>query len=103
MDLDIGIILIFALVWGIISALVGKSKGINGFWYGFCLGFIGLIVVLCKKSKDNEPISSKIVIDSTKTNSKDKFTTLEKLHELKINGAITEEEYLQEKTKIMGE
>lgn len=103
MDLNIVEILIFALIWGIISALVGKAKGINGFWYGFFLGLIGLIIVLCKKSKNNEPISSKVVTDNVKTSTEDKFATLEKLHELKANGAITDEEYIEEKAKIMGE
>ena len=52
----IAFILGCAVFWGIICHLVGKSKGISGFWWGFCLGFIGLIVVLCMERKKTEVV-----------------------------------------------
>lgn len=41
--------LVTAIIWGIITYSVNNNKGYyGGFWWGFFLGFIGLIVVACK-------------------------------------------------------
>lgn len=90
-------ILLANLIWGIAAMAIGKAKGINGFFYGFCLGFIGLIIVICMKEK--EPIKNE---DPNTFNSNiDKYSSLEKLNELKNSGALSEEEYNLEKNKIM--
>ena len=41
------IIIIWGIVWGFVAKAIGDSKGINGFWWGFLLGLIGVIVVAC--------------------------------------------------------
>lgn len=51
MELLIWIIvsLICACFWGFITSLISESKGYDsGFWWGFWLGIIGLIVVAFK-------------------------------------------------------
>ena len=42
------------LFWGIICHFVAKSKNNSGFWWGFFLGLIGLIVVACASPKEQE-------------------------------------------------
>lgn len=87
-------ILIWGVIWGAICQAVGNSKNINGFWWGFCLGFIGLIIVLCSKDRK----VSKIDIS---TNNTSKYSQLEKLSKLKNSGAISDEEFEQEKEKLL--
>ena len=42
--------LIVALVFGLVTMMMGKSKGRSGsFWWGFFLGIIGVIVVATQK------------------------------------------------------
>lgn len=93
-------VLIWSAFWGIITEVVEKKRGIRGFWYGFCLGLIGLIIVDCVKIK-REPLVEPKIISDNMFEKEDKFKTLEKLHELKTNGVITEEEYIIEKNKIL--
>lgn len=40
--------------WGIICHFVAKTKNNSGFWWGFLLGLIGLIVVACASPKEQE-------------------------------------------------
>lgn len=96
------IILVWSLIWGIASAVLGRTKGINGFWYGFFLGLIGFIIVICMKERKEENVS-RIIVQNSRGTSEDKFKTLEKLYELKSNGVITEEEFNIEKSKIMAD
>lgn len=93
-------VLCWSAFWGIITEVVEKKKGINGFWYGFCLGLFGLIIVDCVKIKKSPTAEPKVIVSNT-VETEDKFKTLEKLHELKTNGVITEEEYIIEKNKIL--
>lgn len=51
------LILLTNLIWGIICMILGKSKGINGFLYGFCLGTIGFIIVICLDKKETNKVS----------------------------------------------
>lgn len=58
-----------------------------------------------RKNRKREPIKEPKVILNDDENTfeieEDKFNKLEKLHELKTNGVITEEEYVIEKNKIL--
>ena len=49
--MEVVYVLFWGVIWGIICQVIGKSKNINGFWLRFLLGVIGLIGVLCSKSK----------------------------------------------------
>lgn len=95
--MDIISYLIAGIIWGVISNYVGKSKNINGFWWGFFLGFIGLIIVICMKPKET------VVIDQIDKNitKENKYDELEKLDNLRKVGAITEYEFEQEKNKLL--
>ena len=95
--MEIGYILIWAIIWGLASSAVGRSKNINGFWWGFLLGLIGFIIVCCMKG--NKGVERINVI--TPANKIDKYEQLEKLHRLKENGAISAKEYEEEKKKLM--
>ena len=95
--MDIISYLVAGIIWGVISNYVGKSKNINGFWWGFFLGFIGLIIVICMKPKET------VVIDQIDKNitKENKYDELEKLDNLRKVGAITEYEFEQEKNKLL--
>lgn len=61
-----GIILIYLLafviggaIWGLVTKKVAESKGYyydNSFWWGFFLGFIGLIVILVRPDNHNQEV-----------------------------------------------
>ena len=93
-------ILFWAVIWGIICQAIGNSKNINGFWWGFFLGFIGLIVVLC--SNETQDITE-INVSSNNSNENriDKYEQLEKLARLKETGALSEDEFENEKKKLL--
>ncbi len=47
-------VLIWAVIWGCITKKINENKGyVGGFAWGFWLGFIGLIVVLCKRENSS--------------------------------------------------
>ncbi len=76
--------------FGVVTYYIGKSRGHqNCFWWGFFLGLIGLIVVLCLK--DNTTTSSNL----------DNVEALDKLQKLKENGTISEKEFEESKKKIL--
>ena len=93
-------VLIWEVIWGAICQAVGKQKNINGFWWGFFLGIIGLIVVLCtKEKKDINEIN--VTTNNSNETQTDKYEQLEKLSKLKESGAISEEEFESEKKKLL--
>ena len=80
----------FGIIWGLATQSIGKSRGHqNCFWWGFFLGLIGLIVVLCLNPKTNN-----------QNNLFDNIDVLDKLQRLQENGAITKEE-LKKKKKVL--
>lgn len=76
--------------FGIATYYIGKSRGHqNCFWWGFFLGLIGLIVVLCLN--DNTSSSS----------NSDNVEALDKLQKLKESGTISDKEFEESKKKIL--
>lgn len=54
--MTIVIFIVVCIVWGIVTKSINENKGYDGgFWWGFFLGVIGLIVVLRKP--ESRPIS----------------------------------------------
>ena len=49
-------------LWGAATHAINRNKGYwtNGFWWGFWLGWIGLIVVLCKSDNNYVYYSSSV-------------------------------------------
>lgn len=103
--MDLIILIIWGCIWGGIATAVGNSKGINGFWWGFFLGLIGVIVVGCMDSKKTQPQETLVVKQvpnqSPKTSNLDKYEELEKLAKLKEQGAITDDEFNSLKKEIL--
>lgn len=111
--LVIGILYIFAGIylwdvyleeWGIVMTVEGAifeliSFGLftkhilpnkkGSFFYGLLLAIIGVIIAICIKNREN---------NTYKTN---KYEDLEKLQKLKEQGTITNEEFENEKSKIL--
>ena len=81
----------FGITWGLATQSIGKSRGHqNCFWWGFFLGLIGLIVVVCLNPKTNN-----------QNNLIDNIDALDKLKRLQENGAITKEEFEENKKVLL--
>ena len=93
--------IIAIIIWigcGCLCEYLGNLKGQKGcFLYGFLLGFIGIIIVLCLKDKSNEVN----VGNNSNYVSSNKYDDLKKLQELRTSGTITDEEFEKEKSKIL--
>ena len=92
----IGFILMGAAIGSIVFGCVcermcyEKGREEDGFFVGYFLGIIGLIIVATMK--DNNP---------NKTKNFSKYDELKKIQELKESGVLTEEEFEREKNKIL--
>ena len=86
--------LVMAFIFGCVAEEIAKTKNKKGFWWGFWLGIIGIIVVACMPY-DN-------ISNRTKSyKEKSKYEKLEQLQKLREGHSITEEEFEQEKKKIL--
>lgn len=83
--------LISCFITGFIADVVASKKNQKGFWWGFWLSWIGIIIVAC------------MPVDNANNNiqTKSKYEKLEQLAELKKANAITQEEFEQEKQRIL--
>lgn len=68
-----------------------KGRDEDGFYVGYFLGIIGLIIVATMKDKS----------ENNKVEAIDKYDELKKLQDLKNAGTLTEEEFEREKKKIL--
>lgn len=108
-------VLPFILLGFTISSLLGvvcermlKSKGYpieenNGFWWGFFLAVIGLIVCALKPAYSLTQNGLRQVLDQRSSNHKPASISnqIKEINELKEQGLITEEEYEAKKKQIL--
>lgn len=86
---------ISSICMSLICTKVAKERGIkNGFFYGWFLSIIGLMMVAAIPSKKEESDKTKEVVVV------DKYDQVKKLKGLLDSGAITEEEFKSEKEKL---
>ena len=89
------IILAQGLIFGFITIAISKSKGYDGgFWWGFFLGILGLIVVAVRPDKSN-PEQDKSVKAANYTQA------LERLASMRDHGILTEAEFNEKKQEIL--
>lgn len=85
-------------ILGFVTKSISESKGYeDGFWWGFLLGILGIIVVAVRPTLPDE---STIIHEQSSTMA-NYTATLEQLARLKNQGILTEEEYNQKKQKIL--
>lgn len=87
-------VIISSVICGIISRAISKSRGMEGgFWWGFFLYIIGIIVVAVKPN-DNKLVASQVPTISP-------YEDLEKLAKLKEQGVLTDDEYTKLKAECL--
>lgn len=95
----IGVCVLNAIL-GFVTKSISESKGYEGgFWWGFLLGILGIIVVAVRPTLPDE---STIMHERSSTMA-NYTTALEQLARLKDQGILTEEEYNQKKQKILSQ
>lgn len=103
------LMLCWNLTWGWLTYTIGVIKNIKGFWIGFFFNIIGVIIILLLPSRPKLAGNALIITNKCsdkKTISKadnyiNGLSLIKKLTQLKISGAITEEEFEDEKRKIL--
>ena len=91
-------IIIVGLICGLISRAIAKGRGmVGGFWWGFFLWIIGIIVVAVKPN-DKAKNEHNYYVPPTQSFASE----LEKLAELKERGIITQEEFEEKKKQLLG-
>lgn len=108
MDTELVLFIIIPAIsvyFGVLTEILAKSKGINsGFWYGFFFWIIGFILVICMKDKtlNNSNNFENVEQEKSITETfKEKIVELEKLHELKVKGVISESLFDFNKSEIL--
>lgn len=89
------VFLVQGLIFGFITRAIADSKGYDGgFWWGFFLGLLGLIVVAVR------PTMTKV--ESDQGNTAASYTqALERLAAMREQGILTEEEFKEKKQEIL--
>lgn len=86
-------ILIVRPIMGFISMSIASNRGMEGgFGWGFFLGIIGIIVVAIRPNDNKQSTRENTKYSAQKSNQK-VYDDLNKLKELREQGAITENEY----------
>ena len=89
------VFLVQGLIFGFITRAIADSKGYDGgFWWGFFLGLLGLIVVAVRPNQ-RKPVQDKSVKAANYTQA------LERLASMRDQGILTEEEFNEKKQEIL--
>ncbi|SHK67322.1 SHOCT domain-containing protein [Rhodothermus profundi] len=95
-------LLIFWIIMGAVVGIIANSKGKNWFpWflYGALIWPVALTHIIVTKSEKQETATT----PTAKEVQSDLVDKLAKLAELKEKGVITEEEFQEQKRKLLGE
>lgn len=98
--------IIQGLICGFVAQVVSENKGYeDGFFWGFFLGIIGIIVVACKPDNNSSYASALL---SKETEEKDKsekellnVQKLKSYKDLLDSGVITQEEFDKKKSELL--
>ena len=98
--------IIQGLICGFVAQVVSENKGYeDGFFWGFLLGIIGIIVVACKPDNNSSYASALL---SKETEEKDKsekellnVQKLKSYKDLLDSGVITQEEFDKKKSELL--
>ena len=87
-------VLLSSIIWGIITQAINKSHGREGgFWWGFWLWVIGVIIVAVRPSENNGVAVQQAAITP--------YDELEKLAKLRNDGVLSEEEFAKLKANLL--
>lgn len=95
------------LIFGFATRTINRNKGYEGgFWWGFLLGPIGLIIIACKPdNRVHRNVNGAYSIGSEAGRNDMELERLQKLKmykDLLDSGAITQEEFEAKKNVLMG-
>lgn len=81
------------LLFGFLCSSIAKAKNRSGgFWWGFFLNFIGLIIVICMKERYD--LYNKATVQTREVKYKqEQNEKLERLTRMRDSGAITNEQF----------
>lgn len=86
-------VLVVAAIFGLICKAISTSRGMSGgFWWGFFLGIIGIIVVAVRP-KDNKTTAGQV--------SNSPYEDLERITKLKEQGLLSDDEFNEMKAKCL--
>ena len=96
---------IIPIICGLISRGISKGRGMHGgFWWGFFLLIIGIIVVAVRpndKQTASDSETRNVIIEDTQSFISD-TESIKRYKELLDCGAITQEEYDAKKKQLLG-
>lgn len=99
------VFLVPAVLCGLISRAISKSRGMDGgFWWGFFLLVIGIIVVAVRPNdKSSAQVTEPIKVNRRTDNHSNsaEIETIKKYKELLDCGIITQEEFDEKKKKLL--
>ena len=101
-------VIIQGLIWGFVAQIISENKGYeDGFFWGFFLGIMGIIVVACKPDNNSSyalALLSKEAAEEEKDKSEKELLNVQKLKSYKDlldSGVITQEEFDKKKSELL--
>lgn len=86
--------LLASFIFGAICSAIASNRGMTGgFWWGFFLWVIGIIIVAVRPNEDQN--------NSSQQNATSPYEDLERLADLKSQGVITDNEYSKLKAECL--